>query len=119
MQIFCENPTIIVNPHFKQYINFYRRNPDCVEFTVYDRYSGKQQTKLLPAYFRSLVWPSASRIISKEDRDVYQSFINNLQKRAAYELPFEGVVSEHSTLLYEDEKHTTTARNSEEHRLHT
>lgn len=91
-------------PHFKQYINFYRRNPDCVEFTVYDRYSGKQQTKLLPSYFRSLVWPSASRIIVKEDRDVYQSFINNLQKRAAYELPFEGVVSEHSTLLFEDEK---------------
>jgi hypothetical protein len=91
-------------PHFKQYIDFYRQNPDCIEFTVYDRYSGKQQTKLLPPYFRSLVWPSASRLISKEDRDVYQRFINNLQKRAAYELPFEGVVSENSVLLFEDER---------------
>jgi hypothetical protein len=42
-------------PHFKQYIDFYRQNPDCIEFTVYDRYSGKQQTKLLPVSARCTV----------------------------------------------------------------
>lgn len=68
-------------PFFRKYIDFYRKNPDCLEFTVIDRWSNKSQTKKLPAYFRSLVWPSCSRLVSKEDRDVYQSFLNNLKKR--------------------------------------
>lgn len=90
--------------HFKQYIDFYRNNPDCIEFTVHDKFSGLEQTKVLPSYFKSLVFPSASRLISKLDRDVYQSFINNLNKRAAYELPFDGVVSADSQLFYYDER---------------
>lgn len=90
--------------HFKQYIDFYRNHPDCIEFTVHDKFSGFEQTKVLPSYFKSLIWPSASRLISKEDRDVYQSFINNLHKRAAYELPFEGVLPADSQLFYYDER---------------
>lgn len=90
--------------HFKQYIDFYRNNPDCIEFTVHDKFSGVEQTKVLPSYFKSLVFPSASRLISKLDRDVYQSFISNLNKRAAFELPFEGVVSADSQLFYYDER---------------
>ena len=90
--------------HFKQYIDFYRQNPDCIEFTVHDKYSGVEQTKVLPSYFRSLVWPSVSRLIDKADRDVYQSFIDNLHKRAAYELPFDGVLPSDSSLFYYDER---------------
>lgn len=90
--------------HFKQYIDFYRNNPDCLEFTVHDKFSGVEQTKVLPSYFKSLVFPSASRLISKLDRDVYQSFINNLNKRAAFELPFEAIVPADSHLFYYDER---------------
>lgn len=90
--------------HFKQYIDFYRNNPDCLEFTVHDKFSGYSQTKTLPAYFRRMVYPSVSIVISKYDRDVYQQFINLIQKRAAFELPFEGVVASDSSLLFSDEK---------------
>jgi hypothetical protein len=90
--------------HFKQYIDFYRNHPDCIEFTVHDKFSGFEQTKVLPSYFKSLIWPSASRLISKEDRDVYQSFINNLHKRAAYDLSFEGILPADSQLFYYDER---------------
>lgn len=90
--------------HFKQYIDFYRSNPDVMDFTVTDKFSGITQTKKLPSYFRSLCWPSVSRLVSKYDRDVYKLFIDNLQKRAAYQLPFEGVVSLDSYLIFEDER---------------
>lgn len=93
--------------HFKKYIKFYRDNPDCLEFSVHDKYSGLNQTKKLPAYFRSLIYPSASRVISKYDRDVFQDFISLLYKRACFVLPFDS--EDFDSVIYDNEKSLISA----------
>ena len=42
----------------KQYIDFYRKNPQCLDISVCDPYSGMTTTISLPDYFRRLYYPA-------------------------------------------------------------
>ena len=48
----------------KQYIDFYRKNPQCLDISVCDPYSGMVTTISLPDYFRRLYFPAKSIVVS-------------------------------------------------------
>lgn len=65
----------------RKYMDFYRKNPNVLEMTVTDQYSGKTVTASMPAYFKNMFFPCMSNLVSKETRYAYKTFCYLLSKR--------------------------------------
>lgn len=60
---------------------FYRANPQCLDITVCDPYSGMSTTVLLPEYFKRLYYPANSSVLSKEVRDAHKKLCDCISER--------------------------------------
>lgn len=65
----------------KQYIDFYRKNPQCLDISVCDPYSGMTTTISLPDYFRRLYFPAKSTVVSKLVRDSHKKLCDLISRR--------------------------------------
>lgn len=65
-------------------MSFYRANPQQLDISVTDPYSGKTFTQLLPSYFKNMYFPSNSRIVKKEVTDAYKSLQYRIMMRSTY-----------------------------------
>ena len=65
----------------KQYIDFYRKNPQCLDISVCDPYSGMSTTISLPDYFRRLYFPAKSTVVSKLVRDSHKKLCDLISRR--------------------------------------
>ena len=60
---------------------FYRVNPQCLDITVCDPYSGMSTTVTLPEYFKRLYYPANSSVLSKEVRDAFKKLCDCISDR--------------------------------------
>lgn len=65
----------------KQWIEFYRKNPQCLDISVSDPYSGQTQTVSLPDYFKRLYFPAKSTVVSKQIRDAHAKLCDLISRR--------------------------------------
>lgn len=65
----------------KKYIQYYRDNPQQLDMSVTDPYSGQTVTAKLPAYFRRLYYPSLSQCVDKTIRDAHRELLDKIALR--------------------------------------
>lgn len=73
----------IGSKYAKSLIDFYRKNPQCLDITVCDPYTGQSTTVALPAYFKRLYFPADSSVVSKEVRDAFKKLQDCFVRRTA------------------------------------
>lgn len=73
----------IGSAYARQYKEFYLKNPQVLDMTVTDPYTGVSTTCSIPQYFRSIFYPCVSQCISKEIRDAHKKLCNLITRRFA------------------------------------
>lgn len=62
----------------RRYMDFYRANPEILEMSCTDPYTGRNVRCFMPSYFRNLYFPSLSKIVGSDIRKVYRDFCDSL-----------------------------------------
>lgn len=68
----------------REKMNFYRSNPHILQMEVLDKYSNKLFSAYMPTYYKNLIFPSNSKLLSKETRDNYKMYLYRLSLNATY-----------------------------------
>lgn len=55
-------------------VNEYRGNPSLLDVVLTDKFSGEQYKGILPRYFKDIIAPPTSKLISKEIRDTFKYY---------------------------------------------
>lgn len=88
----------------KTLIDFYRKNPQCLDITVCDPYSGQSFTQTLPSYFKRLYFPADSTVVSKTVRDAFKQLCDCYVRRHAIHVAnnYEGkpVITDYERKVY-------------------
>ncbi len=64
-----------------RFMNHYRSHPEHLEISLVDPISNKEITQTLPKYFVNRYFPSISKLIPKETRECYETFVSLLATR--------------------------------------
>lgn len=62
----------------RRYMDFYRANPEILEMSCTDPYTGRNVRCFMPSYFRNLYFPCLSKIVGSDIRKVYRNFCDSL-----------------------------------------
>ena len=60
---------------------YYHEHPNLCEISVVDRYTGMQQSAFVSGYIKYKLFPSISRVIPKEIRDIHHELIKLISER--------------------------------------
>lgn len=89
----------------KEHKDFYRRNPQCLDISVTDPYSGETLTQNLPAYFKRLYFPSNSTSLNKTARDTFKKLCEKITQRMHIERILQETTLQHYTpIIYNCER---------------
>lgn len=62
---------------------YYHKNPNVLDISINDKFSGELITISLPAYFKNLIFPPMSKLVKKDVRDAVKILQHNLSLRSA------------------------------------
>lgn len=86
-----------------EHVNEYRDNPQLLDVTLTDKFTGEIYRGSLPRYFKDIIAPTRSRVIPKEYRDAFDEY-NNLYYKVERYMPlaetYHQRVIEHYPSLY-------------------
>lgn len=69
----------------RETMQFYRDNPHVTSMSVLDPYSNQIFESEMPLYYKTIIFPTDSRIISKNIRDTFEMLLTALSLRPTYQ----------------------------------